>query len=68
MSEENKLKRTVDEIRKEYIDACAAAGDRQYRLAMLKLELQAINQKLSDLNKEAAEASKETVNVESQPA
>ena len=53
--------RELDAIRTDYNNTCAAAGDRQYRVEVLKSELQQLNQRLLDLNKEADAAGKAQV-------
>ncbi len=45
--------RSIPEIQSEYKEACAALGDRSYRVAVLKAEIAAINNRLAELNKEA---------------
>lgn len=52
MSEEIKT-RTLEEVGKEYSHTCAIAGDLQYRLIILKRELDSTNSKLEQLNIEA---------------
>lgn len=50
--------RKLEDVQKEYIAACQAAGDMAYRIECFKAELQKLMDKMVELNKEAAEASK----------
>lgn len=52
MSEEIKT-RTLEEVGKEYSHTCAIAGDLQYRITILKKEVESVNAKLQQLNAEA---------------
>jgi hypothetical protein len=51
--------RTLPEIQSEYADLCTQGGDRQYKVEVLKGELNNINQRLLQLNQEAAALPKE---------
>ncbi len=46
--------RDKEVISKEYGEVCAMAGDKQYRIEILKNELVQLNNKLFELNQEAA--------------
>ncbi len=61
--------RTMGEIQKEYAEVCGVAGDKQYRVMELKAQLDVLNQKLFDLNKEhmAIEAKAKTTTGEEAP-
>jgi len=65
-SPEQKPLRDLTEIQKDYNSACAAAGDRGYRIQVLKAELLQINTKLLELNKEADVAGKAAAEVPSE--
>ncbi len=54
--------RKIEEIQSDYKEACAALGDRQYRVAVLQAEIQNVTNKLAALNKEADSIPKEVVN------
>ena len=56
MSEE---KRTLETIQKEYNQNCAKAGQIQYQIKVLKAEMDAINDVLLNLNREAIELQKQ---------
>lgn len=44
--------READVIAKEYSELCTMAGDKGYRMDVLKAEIQQLNQKLFELNQE----------------
>lgn len=46
--------RELSVIQNEYKEACAALGDREYRLAVLQAESVQLKQRLQQLNQEAA--------------
>ena len=52
--QEVKAKRTLEQIEQEYRELCTAQGDRQYRIEILKSEINQVNQRLLELNQEAA--------------
>ena len=52
--EEKRALRTLPELQKEYVSLCTKAGELQYKLAAFKLDLDAINKQLMDINFEAA--------------
>jgi hypothetical protein len=54
MSEENKP-RTIPEIQQEYQSHCLRAGDIQYRITQYQSDLDLVNNRLRDLNIEAAQ-------------
>lgn len=45
--------RKLEDVQKEYIAACQAAGDMAYRIECFKAELQKLMDKMVELNKEA---------------
>lgn len=47
-------KRTLDDVSREYGQQCQVAGDVQYRISILQSDLKRMNEKLQELNKEAA--------------
>lgn len=47
-------KRTIEEIQREYGQLCAKAGNAQYQVATIQKEIDLINDRLRDLNLEAA--------------
>ncbi len=51
--------RAIVEIQNDYKEACAALGDRSYRVAVLQAEIAQINNRLAELNKEADKIPKE---------
>lgn len=53
VEKEQKPPRALSEIQNDYKEACAALGDRSYRIAVLQAEVHAIQNKLAELNKEA---------------
>jgi hypothetical protein len=55
------MERTMDVITKEYSDVCAKAGHIQYQVGVLSNELATLNDKLKELNLEAAALSKPSV-------
>lgn len=50
--------RTTDEIRKEYYEARAKAGETQYQIVILRDELSRLNNVMRDLNNENFERQK----------
>ncbi len=52
--QEEQPQRTKEQIEAEYNQYCSMAGDKQYRIEMLKNEITMINTKLFELNKQAA--------------
>lgn len=52
------MERTIETIHKEYSDLCARAGHTQYQIEALKIDLNALNEKLRVLNLEAAALAK----------
>lgn len=53
-----RIPRGMEEIQKEYNQVCNQAGDFQYRIKVMKNDLNQINQKLMELNHEAIDARK----------
>ena len=49
-----RILRTLPELQKEYVSLCTKAGELQYKLAAFKLDLDAVNKQLMDINFEAA--------------
>lgn len=49
------LKRTIEDVKKEYRTICAQAGQLQYQIEVQKYELDQINQQMKALNIEAIE-------------
>jgi hypothetical protein len=52
------MERTLEVITKEYSDLCAKAGHIQYQVGVLSTELATLNDKLKELNLEAAALAK----------
>lgn len=52
------MERTLEVITKEYSDLCARAGHIQYQVGVLSTELATLNDKLKELNLEAAALAK----------
>lgn len=50
----SETKRTKDEVQSEYGQICAKAGHAQYQIDVLKRDLTMLNERLRDLNLEAA--------------
>jgi len=50
--------RPLDEINKLYTNGCTVAGELQYKIKIMNMELDQVNQSLLDLNQEA-QASKQ---------
>lgn len=50
--------RTLDEVQKDYSASATDAGDKQYRIEVLKAELSNLNARMLQLNQEAAEINK----------
>lgn len=46
--------RKIEEVRNEYLQKCAAAGDLQYRILCLNEDLSKLNDEIKVLNQEAA--------------
>lgn len=59
MSEEvAKKERKLEEIKQEYLSVAASAGTLQYQIVIFGEQLKQINNKMIELNNEAAEAQK----------
>lgn len=54
-----KESRKPEEVRKDYAQACAAAGELQYKLVEFQTELNRINESIRSLNQEFATIPKE---------
>lgn len=54
MSEDQKAPRPLDEIHKEYTNACFKAGNLQYQISALSKDLALLNDTMRELNFEAA--------------
>lgn len=57
MSPENK--RTIEDVKRDFSNACARAGNAQYTIKQLELEIEGLNKQISDLNAEAMKLAKE---------
>lgn len=52
-------KRSIEEIRKDYANFCAQAGENNYRMEVLKQQITMAYQKISELSNEATALTKE---------
>lgn len=55
---EQKKERTLEDIKQEFVNVASSAGQAQYQIHVLYEELDVINQRLKDLNQEAAALAK----------
>jgi hypothetical protein len=53
-TQEPKEVRTLEEIQAEYVEVCKQAGELQYHIEVMKADLLKFNQRLLQLNEEAA--------------
>lgn len=60
--------RPIETIEKEYHEYARVAGDRQYRIKCFEAEIQAINEKMFDLNNERDASVKFFTELEQKPA
>lgn len=57
-------KRTIEDVKSEFVNVCARAGNAAFTKAQLEKEIEVLQKRMSELNAEATELSKEQASNE----